>query len=136
MINLSETLKPKPRKKSKKKTQPKNTQPKTPLTHPSTFVAYGKGTYTVLCYASMRSRMTNQEWFPINDYRKFQEHRYTSRQISNWCTKLHKLGYLTRKPLPHTEHRQQQGKIFEYKITLLGLHAINQVTQTHKKRHK
>jgi hypothetical protein len=136
MIPLSETLKKKEYKRKKRKSRAKNTPiERSPQNTPGHYLNYGKGAYVVLCYAFMRSRMVDREWFTASEYIEFQERRFTIKIVSAMCARLNKCGYLTRRPIMRKPVSQKcpPGKTFEYHITELGVLALNRLAQMHKR---
>lgn len=135
MIPLSETLKKKQYKRKKRKPRKKLDIKKTVAHTAGNTLMYGKGSHVVLCYASMRSRMRDREWFPAKDYVAFQEDRFTIKEVSAMCTRLHKCGYMIRRPVMRKPVAQGSppGKSYEYRITDLGLLALNRLAQKNKR---
>lgn len=137
MIRLSETLKKKEYKRNKRKPKAKTPPVKrNPLNTPSQYLHYGKGAHVVLCYASMRSRMRDREWFTASDYVEFQVNRFTMKQVSGMCARLNACGYLIRRPIIDTGRFKEGwgGKMYEYHITDLGFLALSRLAQIHKRR--
>lgn len=136
MIPLSETLKKKEYKRRKRKSRAKK-QPleRNPFNTPAQYLHYGRGAYVVLCYASMRSRMEDREWFTANQYAKFQMDRFTVKQSSGMCARLNACGYLTRRPIlvSKADGNNWAGKMFEYRITELGVYALSRIAQMNKR---
>lgn len=136
MIPLSETLKKKEYKRKKRKPKEKQKFERNPFSAPSQYLYYGRGAYVVLCYASMRSRMRDREWFTANDYIKFQVDRFNMKQVSAMCARLNSCGYLIRRPIIVTKKLDSgwAGKMYEYHITDLGLLALSRLAQIHKRK--
>jgi hypothetical protein len=135
MIPLSETLKKKEYKRKKRKPRPKLHIEKTVAHTAGSSLLYGKGSHVVLCYASMRSRMRDREWFTASEYVRFQEDRVTIKLSSAMCARLHKSGYLNRRPIMRQPAAQglPPGKSYQYTITDLGLLALNRLARKHKR---
>lgn len=72
--------------------------------------------YTMLCYARMRIRMPEGEWFTRNDYYEFQDQKIERTKIKNYTSSLTETGFLQRHP-----------NSIMWKITTLGLQAIPKI---------
>lgn len=100
---------------------------KTPQTQPGSFLRYGSGAHTILCYAQMRKNRP----FTTSDYKEFQLNRLKSSRIYDNITNLHKVGYLKKMVHPKPPNSQT---LHLYQITPLGQHALHYVGQQERER--
>lgn len=72
-----------------------------------------RGSYMVLCYARMRIRMPEGEWFTRSDYYEFQVQKIPRQNIKEYTLRLTESGFL---------ERHKDGIL--WRITEKGIHAI------------
>lgn len=73
-----------------------------------------RGSYMVLCYARMRIRMPEGEWFTRSDYYEFQVGKIPRQNIKEYTLRLAESGFL---------ERHKDGIL--WRITEKGIHAIH-----------
>lgn len=97
--------------------------------------------YTLLCYARMRTRMRQGEWFTRDDYYNFQNKQIARSKIKDYTARLAQAGLLERHPDNKTLWRITTDGIksipaIERKMHQLNPHGNSTTDEAQKERQK